>query len=363
MKKKKKLNGFQLRQQKKQKQQPNNNLTILDKLVMINRDVEKQFGFINRIQVNKEKCIKELTYTELVNHYGKLKLSVETDVYGEDALYLDLIWTNDKTAPKGYGKEIVQFLQRLCLKYNLHLSLIANSIKFNDSFSKNTNQDVKDFENFKKEYKGKVKPKLIRGFQNFIRLNKRYRNWLNEKPKYTHEEGNAFIFEFYYNLGFNVYLRQTELDKPMWAMTDHICMVWLNPNLNDDYKHKVYLSILGQNKVYSYDESIDFITRIYREQSFEQINKYEDLLKLKLTIKEGIDLLKEKTNISRDISNPNIVNDIVKNGLNGTLPEIEYFNDYILPKSSSMKLTHEVKEGGVDSWEKFINERRIVNAN
>ena len=360
-KKNKKLNGFQKRQQKKQKLQTNHNLTLIDKLVMINRDVEKEFGFINRVQVNKEKVIRELEGTDLINSYAKLNLGIDT-CYGQDALYLDLIWTNDNTAPRGYGKKIIQYLQRLCLKYNLHLKLIGNSIKYNKDFKKNMNQDIKDFENFKNNFNGRVKPKVLRGFKNFITHNNRYREWLCEEPNYTHKEGNAFIFDFYYNLGFNVYLQQIELDKPSWSIQDHINMVWLNPNLPETYKDVVYLSILGQHKVYSYQESIDFITRIYREQSFEQINKYDDLLKLKLTLKETIDVSKERKGIEEDVSNPLVVNSIIKRGFLGHLPDQEYFHDYLIPLSSSMEITKEVKEGGISKWNKFINDRGNVNA-
>ena len=140
------------------------------------------------------------------------------------------------------------------------------------------------------------------------------------------------------------------------------CNTFHQIHVEVEYPLRRVLRPIHLQQVYSYQESIDFITRIYREQSFEQINKYDDLLKLKLTLKETIDVSKERKGIEEDVSNPLVVNSIIKRGFLGHLPDQEYFHDYLIPLSSSMEITKEVKEGGISKWNKFINDRGNVNA-
>jgi len=296
-KKKKKLNGFQKKQKKLQRFQGTPDIRFMNLI----QDIKKKFNMNEPIdnivfkgyQIN---AMKEgvMTKVPMNNQHCSLSIGLITQksdpfpVIGIDPneyelnglktcfIDLDMIYTS-KNAPKNYGSKVLKYLQKLCGRYNFDICLISNDIQRNPEWGN------EDFESTMEELYALIMPYLSKNEKNqmarFRMYDQELRDYASQEPKYTGKETRTHLWNFYKRHGFvpNVwYGTRHEPDFHVY----HRKLVWFNPNSkNTDHENIMYPSVVGENKLFTYEQSIEFLSWVYDHDRVDLINKNDDRLK------------------------------------------------------------------------------------
>jgi len=206
---------------------------------------------------------------------------------------LDLIFTS-KNAPKNYGSKVLKYLQKLCGRYNFDICLISNDIQRNPDWG------GEELNSLLTELSELVLPHLPKHEKNtmarFCVYDQELRDYANQEPTHTGRETRTHLWNFYKSHGFvpNVWY---ETKHAQDFHVYHRNLVWFNPNSkNTDHENIMYPSVVGENKLFTYEQSVEFLSWVYDYDRVDLIFKNDDQLKITKMISDVYvnELIKEQ---------------------------------------------------------------------
>lgn len=369
MAKKKKLNGFQMKQKKRQKYQGD----IPTRFLNLVNDLKKKFN-LNEVfnhqfyQKTKRENVGKMSLpialnNELMtlilelerNELHKMTLvkmdheDFEESGYPTPIITLDTIFTGQQ-APKGLGFRVIKELQRLCGLYNFDIHLIANDIQRNPNYHCELKDQYVDLLKIMVPVLGQ---KVQDQFDRWEYHDREFRQYCIDKPKYTGTETRTHLWNFYKSLGFipNVWIHTKQEEKTITCYNRKL--IWFNPNsANTDHIYDLYPSIVGENKLFTYDQSVEFLTWIFDHDRNDLFFKNEDQSKVvRMILKEYKDEIIQHTNnpLGRLNRFDEVLNRVIET------------NDPIIHQSQSLSSCEKINEFG--TLVKVANELELEKTN
>tara|TARA_R110000868_G_scaffold235803_1_gene489712 strand:+ start:374 stop:1540 length:1167 start_codon:yes stop_codon:yes gene_type:complete len=353
--KKKKLNGFQKKQQKGQKYKGTDQTRFTNLIKDLNKtlNLHEVFNHDWYQKFKRENVGKSSLPIAMNNNLVTLILELETNDlqrmplfkidskeyqengYPTPIITLDTIFTGQQ-APKGYGSIVLKEFQRLCGLYNFDIHLIANDIQRNPNY----HCELRDqYEGYMKEMTPIMGDKVKKSFDRWDFYYQEFRQYTKEEPKYTGTETRSHLWNFYKSHGFipNVWIHTKQEERTTTNYNRKL--LWFNPNSkNTDLLEGLYPSVVGENKLFTYDQSLEFLMWVYDHDRIDLLFKNEDQSKVaRMIFQEYADDINQFTRnpLSKLIRYDEIYKDIIET------------NDPIIHQSQSLSSCERINEDGV----------------